>query len=157
MPILTNCCRVLATALLLSVAVPSSGAAQSRTDSLAVVATVQTFHQALAQGDSTAALALLAPDATVLESGEIETRAEYRSHHLAADISFTRAVPGSTGPIAVVIHNDAAWATSTSITVGKFDGRAIDSQGAELMVLSRTAGLWQIRAIHWSSHARRPR
>ena len=51
------------------------------------------FHAALAAGDSAAALALLAPDAVVLESGEVETRAEYAAHHLAADIEFSRAVP----------------------------------------------------------------
>ena len=62
-------------------------------DSTAILATVTAFHAALAAGDSAAALALLAPDAVVLESGEVETRAEYAAHHLAADIEFSRAVP----------------------------------------------------------------
>ena len=137
--------------------VPSSGAGQSRADSLAVVAAVSGFHRALAQGDSVAALALLAPDATILEAGAIESRRDYRTHHLAADIGFARAVPGTNGPISVVVLNDVAWASSTSITVGTFEGRAIDSQSAELVILSRAAGGWQIRAIHWSSHSRRPR
>jgi hypothetical protein len=33
--------------------------------------------------------------------------------------------------------------------------RDIDSQGAELMVLTRRGGRWMIAAIHWSSRARR--
>jgi hypothetical protein len=36
------------------------------------------------------------------------------------------------------------------------NGRAINSSGAELMVLVRTSSGWKISAIHWSSRARRP-
>lgn len=61
-------------------------------DSAAVAAMVHEYHQALASGDSTAAMALLATDAVILESGGIETREEYRSHHLQSDIAFARAV-----------------------------------------------------------------
>ena len=45
----------------------------------------------------------------------------------------------------------------TSRTLGAYRGRAIDSQGAELMVLTREGSRWKIRAIHWSSHASRSR
>jgi ketosteroid isomerase-like protein len=134
---------------------PAQGSAQQGTDSTEVVATVAAFHQALVRGDSVAALALLAPDALILEAGGIETREEYRSHHLAADIGFVRAVPAVSGPIRVVIVNHVAWATSTSTSQGTFEGRPIQSQGAELMVLTRTTMGWRIRAIHWSSRARR--
>ena len=63
-------------------------------DSSDVAATVDRFHAALSAGDSTGALALLADDAVILESGGVETRDEYRSHHLPADIAFAQAVPG---------------------------------------------------------------
>jgi len=124
-------------------------------DSAAVAQTVERFHRALAAGDSTAALALLAPDVVIQESGDQESRAEYRSHHLAADIEFARAVRSQQGPIRVRVRGDAAWASSTSTTQGEFRGRAINSAGAELMVLTRAAGGWRIAAIHWSSHTRR--
>jgi ketosteroid isomerase-like protein len=123
-------------------------------DSAEVARTVERFHQALAQGDSAAALSLLAPDATILESGGSETVAEYRSHHLPADIEFARAVPGTRSPIRVTGRGDAAWAVSTSITSGAFRGRPVNSSGAELMVLTRTADGWRIAAIHWSSRRR---
>ena len=55
-------------------------------DSAEVVAVVARFHGALASGDSAAALGLLDRDAIILESGAAETRDEYRSHHLPADI-----------------------------------------------------------------------
>ena len=55
-----------------------------------VASAVAAFHAALAAGDSVAALELLAPDAQILESGSSETLAEYRAHHLPADIAFPR-------------------------------------------------------------------
>jgi ketosteroid isomerase-like protein len=129
-------------------------AATTQADSAAVAAAVNRFHAALAAGDSAAALALLAPDVEVLESGDRETRAEYRAHHLAADIEFARTVRSERGPVRVRVRGDVAWATTMSTTRGTFRGRAIDSAGAELMVLVRTGSGWRIAAIHWSSHRR---
>jgi ketosteroid isomerase-like protein len=123
-------------------------------DSAAVARTIERFHQALARGDSAAALALLAPGATVLESGSVESFAEYRGHHLPADIEYARAVPSVRGPIRVTVRGDVAWAASTSDSRGTFKGRPVDSAGAELMVLARTASGWRIEAIHWSSRRR---
>ena len=126
-------------------ALPSAG------DSLAVARLVERFHRALADGDSALALSLLLPDAEILESGRAQTRAEYRAGHLASDIAFARAVHVERSPIAVTLRGDAAWASSSSTAHGEFRGRAIDSRGAELMVLARTADGWRIAAIHWST------
>lgn len=124
-------------------------------DSQDVATVITRFHSALAAGDSTGALTLLAADATILESGGVETRSEYQSHHLPGDVAYARAVPSRRGAIDVRVQGDVAWAFSTSITEGEFRGRAINSAGAELVVLSREAAGWRIRAIHWSSRARR--
>lgn len=132
---------------------PTGGTAS---DSSAVARVVEQFHRALEAGDSASALSLLAPDAIILESGGVETRQEYRSHHLPGDIAFARAVRSERGPMRVTVQGDAAWGTSTSTTVGSFRDRAINSAGVELMVLTRSEGSWRIRAIHWSSRARRP-
>lgn len=126
------------------------------TDSAAVVSVVDQYHRALATGDSVGVLRLLAADAIILESGGAESRSEYRSHHLAADIAFAQAVSRERGPINVRLSGNTAWATSTSTTVGEYRGRSINSQGAELMVLTREGEEWRIRAIHWSSRERRP-
>jgi uncharacterized protein (TIGR02246 family) len=151
--------RAGALALLLAAALAlpaSSRAQQPASDSAAVAAVVDRYHRALATGDSAAALALLAPDAVVLESGGVESRAEYRGHHLPADIAFARAVPSERGPVRVTVQGSVAWAASTSSTRGRFRNRDVNSAGAELMVLSRSAdGRWLIRAIHWSSRTRR--
>lgn len=125
--------------------------ARAEADSAAVAATVDRFHRALAEGDSATALNLLTEDAIILESGGVETREEYRGHHLPGDIAFAQAVRTERSPMRVVVRGDAAWATSTSTVRGEYRGRQINSQGAELMVLTRTPEGWRISAIHWSS------
>ena len=128
----------------------------AQSDSADVARVVTAYHHALAHGDSTGALALLAADAVILESGGVETRDEYRSHHLPGDIAFAMAIPGQRTPFRITVRGDVAWSWSTSVTQGEFRGRQINSAGAELMVLARTPTGWKISAIHWSSRARRP-
>jgi ketosteroid isomerase-like protein len=138
-------------------AFPTSSRAQKTVaDSAAIVGTVLRFHEVIAAGDSLAALALLTEDAVVLESGGLETRAEFRDHHLPADISFAQSTKGTRRVHSVSRRGDVAWVSATSTTTGTFSGRAINSVGAELMVLVRTPDSWRISAIHWSSRARRP-
>lgn len=130
-------------------------ARQRSTDSSDVARVVEAYHAAEVAGDSAAMLALLDEDAVILESGGIETKLDFRSHHIGADIAYIRAVPIVRSPIRVRTRADAAWATSTSTAQGTVNGRAVNSAGAELMVLARTSAGWKITAIHWSSRARR--
>jgi ketosteroid isomerase-like protein len=133
----------------------ASAQSVAATDSIAVATVVERYHRALESGDSVGALALLTSDAVILESGGIETREEYRSHHLPADMAFARTVKSVRGPIHVVVRGDVAWSTSTSSAQGEFRGRPVNSADAELMVLTRTTDGWKINAIHWSSRSRR--
>ncbi|MHB1192837.1 MAG: nuclear transport factor 2 family protein [Longimicrobiales bacterium] len=151
----------VAFAAVLLMGVPKPASAQARghavmhpaaaTDSAAVADAVRDFHRALQTADTAAVLRLLGSDAQVAESGSVESRDEYLSHHLPADIAFAGAVTRETGPLSVMVSGDVAWAMSTSRASGVFRGRAVDSVGAELMVLSREGDAWRIRAIHWSS------
>ena len=139
---------------------PNGSRAAPASDSADVVATVGRFHAALAAGDSAGALALLADDVTILESGDVETRDAYRSHHLNADIAYARAVPSTRTVTRVVVVGDAAWVSGTSTTRGQYNGRDVNSAGAELVVLTRAPRAprgWAIRAIHWSSRRVTPR
>ena len=129
--------------------------AQNPTDSAQVAGVIVAYHDAMKKGDSTAALAMMTMDAIVLESGGVETREEFRAHHLPADIRFAQAIESKRGPILVRVQGNTAWASSTSTTQGDYNGRAINSNGAELMVLTKTAQGWKIAAIHWSSRQRR--
>lgn len=138
------------------VAAPAA-AQSSAAESANAIAVVDGFHAALVAGDSSKALQLIADDAVMLEAGNVETRAEYEKNHLPADIEFeSGGVTTKRSPIRVVVHGNTAWATSTSEVTGTFQGRPVDFLGAESMVLSREAAGWRIRAIHWSSRARRP-
>ena len=130
-------------------------AQSSPVDSAAVAATVSGFHAALERGDAAGALRLLAADAVILENGSLETREDYRSHHLPADMEFAREVPTRRSEVRIAVNGDTAWASSTSVTQGSFRARPINSAGAELMLLSRTSTGWVIRAIHWSSRTLR--
>lgn len=151
-------CRLACIAMLVA-AVPTTTVAQHAThhpvgDSARVMATVEQFHAALSAGDSAAALRLLADDVIILESGGVETRNEYRSHHLPGDIGFARAIKSERTPLQLRVKGDVAWVSSSSTTRGTYRERAIDSLGAELMVLTRSGDRWLISAIHWSSRRR---
>ena len=129
----------------------AAGVSAAAEDAEEVTSTVHSFHEALSRGDGAAAMKLLAPDAVIIEGGGIETRAEYESHHLAADMEFAKAIPSTRSNVAVKINGDTAWLTSASRTEGTFKDKPVNSRGAELMVLAKTAEGWRIRAIHWSS------
>ena len=129
---------------------PATVVAQSP-EQRAVVAIVEAFHDALRRGDSTAALRLLAPGALILEAGGLESRDEYRAHHLPGDIAYARSVSSRRDEPEVIVAGDVAWVVGTSRSSGMFRDRAVNSANAELVVLSRNGEGWRIRAIHWSS------
>lgn len=135
-------------------AVPTARAQGMSSDSTSVVAAVGRFHAALVAGDSAAVDRLLSPQVVILESGGVETRTQYLGGHLKGDMAYAQAVPSERGAVNVMIRGDVAWASSTSTTKGEYRGRAVNAVGAELMVLVRASGGWQIAAIHWSSRAR---
>jgi ketosteroid isomerase-like protein len=126
-------------------------------DSAAVLRTAGRFHEILSTGDTTGISAVLASDLRVLEGGSVENRGEYLSHHLSEDIAFARAVPAKRTSFSHTCEGDVAWLVSTSAATGKFNGRDINSVGAELLLLTRIPKGWQIRAIHWSSARPQPR
>jgi ketosteroid isomerase-like protein len=149
--------RVYALAVMLAAGLGTAGvAAQSAGDTAAALAVVDGFHAAVSGGKPEAAMQLLAEDAIMLEAGGVETRSEYEKNHLPADTEFEKGVTTKRSPIRVVVQGDTAWAVSTSEVTGTFQGRPVDFMGAESMVLTRGPAGWRIRAIHWSSRARRP-
>lgn len=116
-----------------------------------VRAVVETFHEALAAGDSTAALQWLHDDLEIYESGHAETISEYRSGHLGSDMVFAAATRREVTSESIDVWGDQALYLSESRTRGTLRGRTIDSQGTETAVLIRTSEGWRIRHIHWSS------
>ena len=146
-------CKTLSIAVLfVLLVVRSVDAGSVPSDAAAITSAVNGFHDALHRGDRAAALNLLAPDAAILESGSSQTREEYAREHLAEDIAFVKAVPGTRSKISIKQEGNVAWTTATTQSVGTFDGREVSSTGVELMVLTKTELGWRIRAVHWSSH-----
>lgn len=98
----------------------------------------------------------------LIEAGDAETLAEYRSGHLASDIEFAQATES---------RIDSAWSSFTADSVsveyailgrayrtqGMFRGREIDAFTTETMVLHRGSdGVMRILHIHWSSRRAEP-
>jgi ketosteroid isomerase-like protein len=119
-----------------------------------VIAVLESFYGAMKTGDAAAAMRPLAADAVFVESGRLETRAQYEMNHLPADIQFEKQVSGKRSPWQVKFQGDTAWAIATTEFDGTFDGTPVAITSAQLAVLTRQDGTWQIRSIHWSSFRR---
>jgi ketosteroid isomerase-like protein len=116
-----------------------------------VIAVVESFYAAIKKGDAAAAMDVIAPDAVFLESGRLETRSEYETNHLPADIDFESQVTGIRGPMQVTFDGNTAWVIATTEYDGTFEGSPVSFVSAQLVVLTRDSDNWRIRTIHWSS------
>ena len=116
--------------------------------------TLEAFYAAMKNGDRAAAMSHIAEDAVFVEGGRLETRQQYEENHLPNDIGFEKQVTGKRGEWKITIEDNTAWAIATTEYDGIFDGAPVAFTGAQLAVLSRDAGAWRIRSIHWSSRRR---
>ncbi len=139
---------ILCLALLAAV---NSFAETAAPDAAAIKRIAEEFHQALAAGKSDRMIELLDSEALIVEGGHVQTRDEYQTEHLAADITYAAAVPGKQLSALVRQEGDVAWVTSTFTVKGQYKTKEINELAAETMVLTKTADGWRIRAIHWSS------
>ena len=116
-----------------------------------VASVLESFYGAIKKGDTAAAMSVIAPDAMFVESGRLETRAEYEKNHLPLDIDFERQITGKRGPLRITFAGDTAWIIATTEYDGKIEGGQVAFASSQLMVLTKDADAWKIRAIHWSS------
>lgn len=115
--------------------------------------TVEAFHKALRTGKAEAAVDYLGPEVVVFEQGFINpSRAEFVSSQLQEAADF------ATRTERRVIRREAwqdgniAWVLSSTLTVGIFEGRKLELEGAETMVMRKDGEGWKITHIHWSAH-----
>jgi ketosteroid isomerase-like protein len=120
-------------------------------DKAAVTAVVDQFYGAMKKADTAAAMSLIAEDAQFVEGGRLETREQYKTNHLPADIEFEQAVQGQRTSMNVTVDGDHAWVIATTEYHGTFEESPVDFVSAQLMVLSRAESGWKIRTVHWSS------
>ena len=146
--------RSLVIRLGLAVCLVQAACAPAPPDEAGVTAALEAFYAAMKTGDTATAMRQIAPDAVFVESGKLETRAEYEANHLPADIEFEKQVTGKRAPWQVKFEDDAAWVIATTEYEGTFDGGPVNFVSAQLAVLTRAEGNWRIRSIHWSSRRR---
>ncbi|MGH7859943.1 MAG: YybH family protein, partial [Candidatus Binatia bacterium] len=128
---------LLVAALLLGFGISSApGAAMPTVEA----GTVDQFHAALAAKDRDGALALLAPDVVIFESGGAEmSRDEYADHHLGGDMEFVAATKNEIVDRRTGGSGELAWVITRSKTTGTFRGNEVGAHGTETMLLARTA------------------
>lgn len=154
-------CMFLATASVPISAHPNAGAAPaapkiahdaSPTHGDSAVDVVNGFHAALKQGQTDAALAMMAEDVVIFESGGVESScAEYAAHHLEADAAFSAGTSRTPVSELVTVEGNLATVMRVEMVTGAFKERPINSRSVETMLLRKTDGKWRIVHIHWSS------
>ena len=117
----------------------------------AAEAVARAFQAALQRGDRAAVLALLAPDASISEGGQTQTRDDYASGHLGEDIAFlktARITPVSLGSMPM---GDAAMVGSESDMQTTVKGKPATLRSREMLNLRKDGGSWKIVSVQWQT------
>lgn len=117
------------------------------------VAVLDNFRMAIINNNQEEASELLTNDAQILESGDIETKEEYLSHHYHSDGKFLSAMEREVKSQKVKSNGKTAWLSTVSYMQGTYDDQDISINSAELAVLVKTDEGWKISAMHWSSRS----
>jgi ketosteroid isomerase-like protein len=115
---------------------------------------VDAFHAALKKKDTAAALSLLDRGLIVFEFGVVDPTVEaYAFAHLPFDIDVAAVSTWDIQSRRVGGEGDERWVLTTYHVTGKqADGSPIDQTTLETMILRRTAGLFRIVHMHWSTN-----
>ena len=114
-------------------------------------AVAEAFHAALQKGDRTAVLALLAPDVTISEGSQVQSRAAYASGHLGEDIAFLHGARITPLSLASMPMGDTAMVGSESDITTTADGKSSTLRSREMLNLRKVGKTWKIVAIQWQS------
>ena len=131
-----------------------AGSVQAATAVATPVAVIDQFHSAMKRGDANAVAALMADDAVIYEQGWVEvSKDEYVTGHLPGDIAYSVGMTDRVVSRRVSVSGSVAVVMTQGRTTGTYEGKAVDRETTETMVLKRVKGNWRITHIHWSSHA----
>ena len=114
-------------------------------------AVAEAFHAALKQGNRQAALALLAPEVTISEGGQTQTREQYASGHLAEDIGFLKAAQIKPVSMDSMPMGETAMVGSRSEIRASHDGKPVALLSTEMLTLRKAPSGWLITKIEWAS------
>ena len=118
-----------------------------------VLAVLDNFQSAIINNNQEKASELLTDDARILESGGIETKEEYLSHHFHSDGKFLSAMAREVKTQKVESNEKTAWVSTLSHMHGTYNDQNISINSAELAVLVKTDNGWKISSVHWSSRS----
>lgn len=114
-------------------------------------ATAQAFHGALEHGDRAVVLGILAPEATITEAGQTQSREAYAAHHLGEDLAFmkhAKVMPLWMGSMSM---GEAATVGSTMRIVITDAGKPRTLRGKERLTLKKLGSAWKIIAVQWQT------
>nr|WP_295107148.1 nuclear transport factor 2 family protein [uncultured Caulobacter sp.] len=113
---------------------------------------VDAFHSALKASDTSKAESLLAGAVLIFEAGGAEhSRSDYAAHHLPADAAFTKLATETLTRRSGGGRGNFAWVASEGAVRPQAEGKAQPRITTETMILEKTAGIWRIVHVHWSS------
>jgi ketosteroid isomerase-like protein len=127
-------------------------------DSAAAAAVVAALFTAAERGDIAALDTLYAGDSlTVIEgTGINRTWADYRDHHLGAELIEMKNLRYRPSEIEVTVRGSLAWAIFRYTLRADVEGRAADVVGRGTAILEKRGNRWVARHTHTSGRARRP-
>ena len=114
------------------------------------------LHEALNDGNKDDIFEVLAPDVLIYESGGVESsREEYASHHMHSDMRFMASMTREVISRKVTQEGGLAVVTTQSRISGSYDGKDLDLNSTETLMMTKKENGWQISHIHWSSKERK--
>ncbi|MCX7514251.1 c-type cytochrome [Frateuria hangzhouensis] len=114
-------------------------------------AAAQAFHGALQHGDRTIALAMLAPEATVSEDGQTQTREDYAAHHLGEDLAFLKSATVTPVWMGSKSMGDTAMVGSEQRIVTRRQSKPVTLRSKEKLTLRKFGSAWKITSVQWQS------
>jgi hypothetical protein len=114
-------------------------------------AVADAFHAALQKGDRKAVLALLAPEVSIREGGETQSRETYASGHLGEDITFLKSASIKPLSMGSMPMGATAMVGSRSEIRAVHDGKPIALLSTEMLTLKKASGGWLITQVDWAS------
>ena len=109
------------------------------------------FHTALQKGDRETVLALLAPEVTISEGGQTQSRDEYASGHLGEDIAFLNNVQAKPVSLASMAMGETAMVGTETLIRATLKGKLTTLRSRELLTLKRQGAAWKIVGVRWQS------
>ena len=149
-----NAFRIAAATVLMVLASALCRPAHAQQGARIPVDAVDAFHAALKKKDTAAALSLLDRGLIVFEFGVVDPTVEaYAFSHLPFDIDVAAVSNWEIQSRRVGGEGDERWVLTTYHVTGKqSDGTPIDQTTLETMILRRTAGVFRIVHMHWSTN-----